>query len=189
MFNHIFGTEWKEQTTALYELIASTIPSYFMAGVSEAQQTLGVSIDYDLLNPNVQQFLDEYTASEVKLIDETTRASIKNIIDAGVVDGLGVDEVAKQISDQYTMFGRVRSKLIAHNEIAQVHSQAEMLSYKESGVVESKYWWSAHDDKVSRGCLANQAQGSIPLNKEFQSGHQAPPRHPRCRCVVIPEVA
>lgn len=189
LFMHIFNSEWIAQNQALTELIAAVIPTYFMAGVDEGKQTIGVSIDFDLLNPNVQQFLDNYTASEVTMIDATTRSDIKRIIDKAIHEGKGVDEVAREISNQYKMFGKVRPKLIAHNEIAQVHSQAEMLYYRESGVVDGKSWLTANDGKVSQGCMANQDQGVIPLNKKFQSGHDAPPRHPRCRCVSIPEVA
>ena len=149
----------------------------------------GLEIDFGLLNPAVQEFLTSYTASEVTLIDTTTRSQIKNIIDEGVKLGKGIDEIAKDINNQYTMFSRTRSKLIAHNEVAQVHSQAEMLFYEESEVVDEKSWWSANDDKVSQGCMNNQAQGNIDFDKNFQSGHQTTPRHPRCRCVLIPQVA
>ncbi|KKM76987.1 hypothetical protein LCGC14_1374680, partial [marine sediment metagenome] len=35
-------------------------------------------------------------------------------------------------------------------------------------------------------CSANHAQGPIRLNNSFQSGHQHPAFHPRCRCALVP---
>jgi len=190
LYNAIFGdSDWEEQVKKLETLVSVSVPNFFNAGKNEAETTLQMGIDLDLLNPKIRTVLDKYTASEVTQIDETTRSTIKRIIDQAVENGKGVPETAREINDQFTMFGKVRSKLIAHNEIAQVYSQAEMMSYRESGVVKGKKWWTANDDKVSQGCYDNQQQGVIPLGKSFQSGHDAPPRHPRCRCVVIPEVA
>lgn len=188
IYSTIFG-DWDDQIVALTKIIATAIPVFFKGGKEEAENTLNIGVDLDLLNPKVKAVLEAYTASEVTKIDETTRSQIKRIIDQAIEAGKGVPEVAREINNQFTMFGKVRSQLIAHNEIAEVYSQAEMMSYRESGVVKGKKWYTAGDDKVSQGCYDNEKQGVIGINKQFQSGHDAPPRHPRCRCVVIPEVA
>ena len=40
------------------------------------------------------------------------------------------------------------------------------------------------DGKVCPLCIANEEQGPIPIDAEFE--HGAPPVHPRCRCALLP---
>jgi hypothetical protein len=49
---------------------------------------------------------------------------------------------------------------------------------------EEKRWVTVGDDRVCPLCHGNEAQGGIPIEQAFQSGHQYPTAHPRCRCVL-----
>ncbi len=45
-----------------------------------------------------------------------------------------------------------------------------------------KVWSIVDDTRTCKTCLANSAQGGIPMMQDFQSGHPYPPAHPDCRC-------
>ena len=48
-----------------------------------------------------------------------------------------------------------------------------------------KEWTTAEDDLVSEDCEANGDQGPIGIDEAFDSGDDAPPAHPQCRCVLV----
>lgn len=77
---------------------------------------------------------------------------------------------------------------------AEVIAQAEARNAMEAGEIKValnrganyKMWITVGDDRVTDGCETNEAQGAIPIDQEFQSGDQHPPRsgNPRCRCTL-----
>ena len=54
------------------------------------------------------------------------------------------------------------------------------------GLDMEKSWLTAQDDRVcSDECQINEAQGWIPMQEPFASGHQQPLAHPSCRCSAL----
>jgi hypothetical protein len=77
------------------------------------------------------------------------------------------------------------------NTIA-ANNQGNLAAYKDAaaqGIAVMKEWLSAGDDLVSEECQANEDQGPIPLDDDFDSGDDAPPLHPNCRCAIAPVVS
>lgn len=96
---------------------------------------------------------------------------------------------ARAIKDRiYQKKINYRSQLIARTEISNGVNTAQMAditSRVETGDLPEemeKRWSTINDDVVSDGCLENQADGWIPLDGTFTSGHERPPRFPSCRC-------
>lgn len=71
--------------------------------------------------------------------------------------------------------------------LAEANSMAALrglFASRASGVDVLKAWLSAKDP--CDACRANAAQGAIPLEMPFASGHMAPPACLECRCSLIP---
>jgi SPP1 gp7 family putative phage head morphogenesis protein len=100
-----------------------------------------------------------------------------------------MDQLADAIA-QDTAFSDERAMTIARTESATADVQGNMAAYREArdqvGIVVLKEWITAGDDLVSEDCAANAEQGAIDLDDDFQSGANAPPDHPNCRCDVLP---
>lgn len=81
-----------------------------------------------------------------------------------------------------------RAQLIARNEMSDGVNHAQFsdiqgrITRGELPNAMEKNWSNVGDDNVSDGCLQNSADGWIPLDGEFNSGHERPPRFPGCRC-------
>jgi hypothetical protein len=120
-------------------------------------------------------------------IDETTRTMIRDIITKGLEDNIGNEEIATNIENA-TAFSAERAALVAHTEIAFVNSMASLMSYKgardDLGLNIKKEWLLG--ENPCDICIANNDQGAIDLDDEFQSGDDAPPAHPNCECAVSP---
>ena len=99
--------------------------------------------------------------------------------------GWSTAEFAAKIQES-TAFSASRADMIARTESAKADVGGAMAGYRASGVVSKKLWLVAEDP--CDVCLANEAQGAIPLDDMFDSGDDAAPAHPRCECDIMPIV-
>lgn len=120
-------------------------------------------------------------------IDDSTRTMIRDVIAQGLEDNVGNSEIANLIQTA-TAFSEERAALIAHTEIARINSMASLQSYKgardDLGLEVKKEWLLG--ENPCEICQANNDQGAIDLDDEFESGDAAPPAHPNCECAVSP---
>lgn len=98
-----------------------------------------------------------------------------------------MERMAARLANQKMNY---RAQLIARTEIMGAINESQLQSMKhmqDQGLTEGpieKYWSTVGDNRVSAGCEANEAQGWIPLEDSYESGHEAPPRMPGCRCAL-----
>jgi len=123
-------------------------------------------------------------------ITDTTRDLIRDKIANGLADNIGTQAIIDSIEEEG--FSEDRAELIAQTEIGNANSAGALIGYQgaaESGIRVKKAWLTTGDAKVDSDiCKANEDQGPIDLDDNFQSGHSKPLGHPRCRCSLIPVV-
>lgn len=178
--------DWEVQLTLLQVLVDRYGERVAEKAAQDAIKELDLEIEWNNRHPLYLQWIEEFSAREVTNIDSTTRRTIKQIISDGVDEGLGRDQIAKKLRDEYASFSPRRSKMIANNEVAEAYANGNFIMYQRANV-NYKRWWTTNDAKVSQGCQDNQDQGIINMQEPFKSGHMVPPRHPNCRCDILPE--
>ena len=153
--------------------------------ISYGKTKLGVPIAYE--GPPIAKAVDwakDHGATLVKGLDEETKARLARTISNGIQNKRGIPGLARDIRTTFDDMSKNRSVLIARTETANALSTASLDSIDMG--VDGKQWVTAGDGNVSAECQANEADGIIPVNKEFSSGAMAPPQHPNCRCAVAP---
>lgn len=125
-------------------------------------------------------------------ITDSTRDFLRGAVSDAITGGWSNDKLAGVISDAYA-FSDDRAMTIARTETQMASNKGALAGYKASGVVAYKQWVTAEDDLVEEECIANSEDGPgkdgvLPLDEDYQSGDDAPPAHPRCRCVIVPIV-
>ena len=121
-------------------------------------------------------------------IDDLTRVEMRALIAKGLDDNIGTPAIADSIQEAYA-FSADRADLIARTEVSTANEQGKMDGWREAqdaGVALQKSWLTMGE--ACDECDGNEAQGAIDLDADFDSGDDAPPGHPNCRCVLIPEV-
>lgn len=151
-----------------------------------AGEQLGVGIAFDVDNPFVQETLAEL-ASLVTGVAETTRDEIRALVGKQAEEGWSVAELAAQIRAHGETMSSSRSETIARTETAAAYSRGSLLAYEESGVVAAVEWLATLDDQTSPECQALHGTRAA-LGRAFADGTMHPPRHPNCRCVLVPVV-
>jgi hypothetical protein len=173
------------ETLADLGVIVSRVPM-LDAPATDVTATVGVS--FDLANPRAVHYLTRYGADRVRQIDETTRAQIRTIVTDGVDQGLSYTTIAGQLRQAFATMSAERARLISTTEAGNAYSAGSLAAAQElqaAGVPMLKSWLTVHDELVDPNqCEPNEAEGWIPLDQVFQSGHDRPLAHPRCRCVL-----
>lgn len=120
-------------------------------------------------------------------ITETMRDDIRD----AVADAIESGDSAADLSDTIEglgSFSEERATMIARTELIRANNAGSLAAMRESGVVEKKEWTTAEDDDVSEDCEGNSDQGAIDLDDTFESGDDAPPAHPNCRCALVAHI-
>jgi SPP1 gp7 family putative phage head morphogenesis protein len=119
-----------------------------------------------------------------ELVD-ATRALIRATVEQATREGWSTQQLAKALRDHYA-FSPQRAQVIARTELAMAESQGNLQAYIASGVVQKKRW--ILDPDPCPVCIANAAQGDVPLLQAFQGGVMTAPQHPNCRCAIAPVI-
>ena len=146
----------------------------------------GVPIAYE--GPPISQAVDwarQHSATLVTQMAEETQRRLALTISNGISQKRGIPGLARDIRNTFDLMTKHRSQLIARTETASALSAASLDTMADMGI-DGKEWVTAGDDNVSDDCLANEAEGVIPVNQAFSGGVMAPPQHPDCRCTVAP---
>lgn len=122
-------------------------------------------------------------------IDDTTRDAIRSEIADGLADNLPIDDIIARVQDSGA-FSEDRAELIARHEISRANNGGLLTGARAArddlGLTTTKSWLTAGDDLVDEDvCQPNEDQGEIGLDDDFDSGDDAPPGHPRCRCALV----
>jgi SPP1 gp7 family putative phage head morphogenesis protein len=141
-----------------------------------------VGMTYNDAGDLVPNLRVEAETGKVWAISETTREGIRSDVEAVVSGELQITELADTLRASYG-FSDTRARLIARTEYNTANGAGALAGFVANGI-KRKIWVTSHDDAVSEECAANEEQGPIPVDDEFQSGDDTDPAHPNCRCNV-----
>ena len=194
-FEKVWGA-WEEvvweTSPRLTKVVAYINNEGYQSGVTSIRVMMKGPIPDDgktfgLENPRAQEWFarDGGTVSKIKGIQDTTGNLIKTQINDALTKGKSYGELATQIKNTFGEMKRSRAERIAVTEIGNAYEAGNFntaKSIEDLGVPMLKQWNTSQDDKVDDDCLANEAEGPIPIDQAHKSGDMEPLAHPNCRC-------
>ena len=166
--------------------IAIIEPSYYEALTLGAKLASEISdVDYvDITNiPSVREWAKTLSNKYATEITELTYKKTVDTVQNAVTEGLGTDELAKNITELFDGMSETRSLTIARTESARALTAGQANEWEQVGV-EKFEWLTSGDGNVSEICLYNETQDwSVKEAKEGTVGYS----HPNCRCVFLPK--
>jgi SPP1 gp7 family putative phage head morphogenesis protein len=172
----------------LIDPTADDLAEIYGDGLTTGLPLVGMGVDLEQVNDRSVEWAKDRAASLVTQIEENTRDMLRDTVAQAVEEGWGAPELAANISESIG-FSADRASMIARTEIIAANNQGNLAAYKDAaaqGIPVLKEWLTAGDDLVSEECQANEDQGPIPLDDDFDSGDDSPPLHPNCRCSISP---
>ena len=161
-----------------------------LAGAKVAIADLAVELSFSLENPRAVAYLRE-VPNRVAGINATTRSEIQSILTRAADEGWSYNRTAKELQQRFEGFRkpatqkaiRTRAHLIAVTEVGDAYAAGNMAlgrELRDQGLGMEKRALTAGDERTCPICTGNEADGWIPLDQLFSSGHDAPTFHPAC---------
>jgi len=161
-------------------------------------------ISFDIRNPAVADFIQQYTYKFAEKIGDTTAKGVKDLIARAEAEGWAIPELQKQLSELYSGWDEWRTELIARSETIRASNSGARESYRLAGVQRLK-WWTHEDDQRCDWCASMHGkiigitesfwnQGDVmphptdpdksPMKFDYETVNH-PPLHGGCRCFVL----
>ena len=187
------------EVKATIDLFTPLFNSLTEAEARAALDLLGIDPDeFDLSSPKVQEYIKRNVRKFAGQITDTTTQEIRALIAAGIEQNESFDQLKQRITD-YSGFNDARAEMIARSEVIRGQTEAELNTWKETGIVTEVVWYTAVDERVCTLCyplhgkqvaikspfltLEEMSQLQIP---NYDGSIKGPPAHPQCRCTLLP---
>lgn len=173
-------------------------------GEAGVEAALMVGFDgFNLIDPAIAQFVADRTERVSSGVNKETDKQIRAELAEGLSQGEGIDELAARIEKVYGAAAGYRAERIARTETIRAENFASQESWRQSGVVEAKEWYTAHDERVCQFCkpmdgrvvglearffdkgetFTGNKGGTLKLDFDDIEGA---PLHASCRCTLLP---
>ena len=159
---------------------------------------------FDVENPNIQQVIERNSGKLAYTVNGTTVEDVRRTVQVGISGGKTIPEIRESIRFYFKGAENYRAERVARTETIRASNYAAVETYKQSGIVEKKTWYTALDERTCPYCdlmhgrtisieqpfynegeLAPGVNTEIPLPLNYETV-EAPPLHPQCRCTVLP---
>ncbi len=147
-----------------------------------------VRLGFDTSNPLTAEFLEGYVSRLGRDLSETSRQNAGRVIQEAMDEGLSNQDTARRLQERLPEINRARAELIAANETHRAAVSASEFQARKSGVIGSRTWLSASDDRVRPAHrLLNGA--TVGMDEPFPGDIHSPADEVRCRCVLLYNVS
>lgn len=181
--------DWTEREHARFEdaftaALSTTAVAGFMTAFGRWMRRFGLDFGPARgMLAGIHDWARRRTRELLALIDRTTRRQVAGIIAEGRRNGLSAGEIVGNVRNYLDSMAADRAERIGLFESGNAVNRNVLEANRLLGAT-GKRWFSMRDGAVCRDCWKNDRQGSIRIDVPFQSGHQHPPAHAGCRCIL-----
>lgn len=173
---------------------AKTIIQTFGERIIGNQKHLVKQTESDPFEAALQNYIQKFGAQHAKLINDTTKEQLRQLIKAGLDDGVGTEQIARNIRKQIPSLSQFRAATIARTETHTAANFGSQAAAEATGLTLMKEWAAAEDDRTRPD--HSDADGQVvPMDGSFTVGGvqlqfpgdpSGPPEQIiNCRCVQL----
>ncbi len=177
---------WAQEDELLEALMDRYYNEIGKSAYGQVSAFTGADLSWDVANPNINQVMDKLLL-RVDDISATTRTDVQKIIADGLAEGMGYQELGKELETLFTETYKGRAETIARTESMLAYNTASRLGYEESGMVGQVEMVDnpEHDtDPGSDGLTCAERDGLIVELADVDGHVQA--EHPNGSLAIIP---
>ena len=163
--------------------------------------------EFNPYTQTIQNFIKTNSLQVAKEINTETEKQIRATLAQGMRENETIQELTARIMHVFGTASTYRAFMIARTESAMAENYSDVVAWEQTGVVESKQWFTAEDEHVCGLChgmdgvtiTLKQAcfdKGDVMMFEDKNGKpHEMmldfrtigePPLHPNCRCVLLP---
>jgi len=173
-------------TIPAHSIIKTNVAKGYTAGAIRGTTFLnaaGVKTAYTQMtvDQKVISILEQRNLSDLDGINQAMSTDIMRKVGDGVLNGRGIESIARDIDESIDGIGRDRARLLARTETMTAFNRAALTQYDKIGVDEVE-WYTSHLENVCEDCESLDGQ-------TFPMGEAPPcPYHPNCPCILLPVI-
>ena len=195
--------EWTKATNNLRISLAPVLYPLIVETGQDAMNALG--FDPSQFNPANVDTLNYYQHRAAKIasdVDQETEKQLRASLSQGIDANESQPQLRARIESVMGAALTYRAQRIAQTEVTRAQSFGDIQAWNQSGVVEGKEWYTAHDEHVCKWCSAVDER-VIALNANFFDKGEVfdaegktmainyddipgCPLHVNCRCTLLP---
>lgn len=196
----------------MQKAIAPYIYTILVETGKDAMEAIGMAPSiYDPFKPAIRRYLEQRTTKIAVDVNDETEKQLRAELTQGINAGESTHQLRARVESVFGTASTQRADLIAQTETTRAQAAADIEAWDQSGVVEAKEWYTAHDERVCPWC--NSMNGTVvgltenyfdkgdsqivdATNRNGEKRTQrkvhdyddviGPPNHPRCRCTLLP---
>lgn len=172
----------------LFPLVYNTILTSAERSIAKLISDIGIGVDWGLVNEDALTWAKRYVGEQITNINGTTQRYVQNAVSEWIGSGQHLDELTAQLEP---MFGKTRAQMIASTEVTDAYAEGNLITWKDSKVVQKKRWMTASDERLCPICESMSGQ-EVDINGVFTDlngqTYERPAAHVRCRCWMQPVV-
>lgn len=188
-----FSALWTIRVAPIYKALLESEGQIALSDVAEGTF---------VLNATMKKKIKENAYLLSLSVDKTTKEKLVKVFENGIADGLGAYDMTQKVKGVFQELSTSRAEAIARTETIRTHNDATVEGWTQSGVVEKKQWYTAHDDRVSEICASLDGKIITLGENYFDKGDKLtvwnntynfdywdtswPPSHVNCRCTLLP---
>jgi len=148
-----------------------------------------LGIAFDVGSPQLKKWLADYVFKFSEKLETVNTEKLRAILDTGFEQGKTIPEIMKDVNGLFDSWNIYRAEIITRTEVSRASNEAAIEAYRQSGVVEQKQWLTAPDCCDICAKMDGDVVGleDTFFDDDYGDG-MTPPRHPSCRCSVLPVV-
>jgi hypothetical protein len=189
--------------------IAPVLTTVFGETAQDAAQQAGMDpSELNLYTDAIQSFFTKRTERVASEVNKETERQLRAAITEGMTATETTYEIRARIEEVFGASATARADRMAQYQVSRINSYADVEAWEQSGVVESKEWFTAEDERVCPGCNHMHHQTASLREAFFDKGDtltvsrgedkkpyklvlnyediQGCPLHNKCRCVLLP---
>lgn len=179
-----------------YKKLSDTLKPFWVEGAKQGNaivtEALGEEIAFDLILPEMLEWIKTEGADLVKGINNTTKEGLRETLAEGIEEGESIPKLRDRVSEVMNTAKSSRATTIARTETHGSVTRGTFSSYGKAGV-EKKEWIATRDSRTRDS--HRHLDGEIKaLDEPFSNGLQhpggaGPARETvNCRCALLPVV-
>lgn len=202
--------DWAAASESFRAAIEPVINATLLQAGQDATQALGIDAGmFDPFTPAIQEYFQDRSAKVAKDVNDETAKQLRASLSEGVLAGEGQFELRARVEGVMGHASTVRADRIASYETTHAQAYGDIQAWTQSGVVDEKEWYTAHDERVCLGCQHMDGQrtalsenfldqgDTITIDREEEGKKpyslkldyediEGCPLHNKCRCVLLP---
>jgi SPP1 gp7 family putative phage head morphogenesis protein len=201
--------DWAAASASFAEAIKPIVHATLLQAGRDATQDLGIDAGwFDPFTPAIVEYFQNRSTKIAEDVTDETEKQLRASLSQGVLAGESTFELRARVEAVMGSASTMRADNIARYEVTHAQTYGDIQAWTQSGVVEGKEWYTAHDEHVCPGCSSMDGK-ILKLSENFfdkgdelivdRPGKDTPyrlkldyeniggcPLHNRCRCVLLP---